>query len=447
MPTITFPKDFKWGTATAAYQIEGAAFEDGRGLSIWDTFSHTPGKVKNGDNGDIACDSYHRYEEDIELLADLGARVYRFSVSWPRIYPNGKGDLNPKGLNYYHNLINKLLEKGIEPMLTLYHWDLPQALQGLGGWANRDTVEAFSQYAETVFKEFNGKVKFWQPINEPFCAAFLSNYHGVHAPGFQDLQLAVDVSHHLVLAHGRAVQIFREMGIEGKIGTATNTTWREPYSNRPEDREACRREIGINIDWFLDPILKGHYPDYMVEWFKKKGAELRIADGDMEVIHQPIDFIGVNYYSGNIARYKENSGLLDIENIEIDYQHTHIGWPIYADGLNKVFHYLTDRYGTIPLFITENGACCIDELVNGEVEDQDRIHYYQQHLTAVSRAIESGIPIIGYLAWSLMDNFEWAEGYGKRFGLVYVDFNTRERKRKNSFSWYKNVIANGWMEI
>ncbi|MFD1781447.1 GH1 family beta-glucosidase [Fredinandcohnia salidurans] len=447
MPIIQFPKGMKWGTATAAYQVEGAAFEDGRGLSIWDTFSHTPGKVKNNDNGDVACNSYHRYEEDIELLDDLGTNVYRFSVSWPRIYPNGQGALNQKGLDYYHKLVNSLVDKGIEPMLTLYHWDLPQALQDLGGWADRNTIDAFSQYAETIFKEFNGKVKYWQTINEPLCAAFLSNYRGIHAPGYQDLQLAIDVSHHLLLAHGNAVKIFRELGTEGQIGTATNTTWRDPFSNRMEDIEACRREIGHNIDWFLDPIFNGEYPHYLVDWFKKKGAHLHIEDGDMEVIQQPIDFIGVNYYSGNVARYKENEGLLDIENIEIDYNHTHIGWPIYADGFNKVFHYLAERYGNIPLFITENGACCVDDLVDGKVNDQDRIHYYKQHLTAVSRAIDSGIPIIGYLAWSLLDNFEWADGYGKRFGLVYIDFQSQDRIKKESYHWYKEVIANGSMEI
>jgi len=447
MPIINFPPDFKWGTATAAYQIEGAAKEGGRGLSIWDTFSHTPGKVKNGDNGDVACDSYHRLEEDIELLVRLGVKVYRFSVSWPRIFPAGKGEINREGLHYYDNLINKLIEKGIEPMLTLYHWDLPQALEDQGGWGNRDTVDAFCQYAETVFKEFNGKVSYWQTINEPFCAAFLSNYYGVHAPGHKDLQLAVQVSHHLLLAHGRAVRLFRELGTKGQIGTATNTTWREPFSHKPEDKEACKREIGINIDWFLDPIFNGRYPDYLVEWFKQKGAEPLIEDGDMETIHQPVDFIGVNYYSGNVARYKRNAGLLDIENIEIDYEQTHIGWPIYADGLYKVFHYLADRYGGIPLFVTENGACCKDELVGGKVADKDRIRYYEQHLTAVSRALESGVNIIGYLAWSLMDNFEWAEGYGKRFGLVYVDFRTLERTKKDSYYWYKKTIANGRMEI
>lgn len=447
MPIIQFPKTMKWGTATAAYQVEGAAFEDGRGLSIWDSFSHTPGKVENGDNGDIACDSYHRYPEDIDLLNRLGVNVYRFSVSWPRIYPNGKGEINPKGLEYYHRLLDGLIEKGIEPMLTLYHWDLPQALQDQDGWANRETVSAFKQYAETVFNEFNGKVKYWQTINEPFCAAFLSNYLGVHAPGYQDLQLAVDISHHLLLAHGYAVQSFRDMGISGSIGTATNTTWREPYSTRLEDIEACKREIGINIDWFLDPVFKGEYPHYLLDWFKQKGAVLHIEAGDMEIIHQPIDFIGVNYYSGNIGRYKEKAGLMDIENIEIDYEFTNIGWPIYAEGFYKIFQYLAMRYGNIPLFITENGACCIDELLDGKVDDQDRIKYYKQHLTAVSRAIDSGINIIGYLAWSLLDNFEWADGYGKRFGLVYVDFSSLERVTKESYFWYKKVIANGWMEI
>ncbi|MFV2046375.1 beta-glucosidase [Metabacillus litoralis] len=447
MAIIQFPKDMKWGTATASYQIEGAANEDGRGPSIWDTFSHTPGKVKGGDNGDIACDSYHRYEEDIRIMKDLGIDYYRFSVAWPRIYPNGKGDINPKGLEYYHDFVDKLIENGIEPMCTLYHWDLPQALQDQGGWANRETIDAFVQYAETMFREFKGKIKYWITLNEPWCISFLSNHIGAHAPGYQDLQLATDISHHLLVAHGRAVKKFRELEVEGQIGFAPNTTWLDPFSDQQEDLDACQREIGHYVEWFMDPVFKGEYPQFMVEWFKKKGVELHIQSGDLDDINQPIDFLGINYYTGHIARYKENTGLFDFEYIEMGYERTDIDWPVYPEGFFKVLTHITKRYGDVPIYITENGACYNDEPVNGKVGDERRIKYLQQHLTALSQAIESGVNIKGYFVWSLMDNFEWAEGYSKRFGIVHVDYNTLERTKKDSFYWYKKMIANNWFEF
>ncbi|MEN0658287.1 GH1 family beta-glucosidase [Caldifermentibacillus hisashii] len=447
MSIIKFPKDMKWGTATASYQIEGAAFEDGRGLSIWDTFSHTPGKVKNGDNGDVACDSYHRYEEDIELIKDLGINIYRFSVSWPRIYPNGTGKINQKGIEFYHKFIDKLLENGIEPMCTLYHWDLPQALQDKGGWANRETIEAFVNYAETMFKEFNGKIKYWITLNEPWCVSFLSNYIGTHAPGNQDLQLATDISHHLLIAHGKTVSKFRELNIEGEIGYAPNTTWLEPFSDKQEDIDACHREIGHYVEWFMDPVFKGEYPQFMLDWFRKKGVRLHIQDGDLESINQPIDFLGINYYTGYIARYKENSGLFDFEYIKMGYERTEIDWPVYPEGFYKVLTYINNRYGNIPIYITENGACYNDEPINGKIKDKKRIKYLKQHLVALSRAIESGVNIKGYLLWSLMDNFEWAEGYSKRFGIVHVDYDTLKRTKKDSFYWYKKLVGNNWFEF
>jgi beta-glucosidase len=447
MTIIQFPKDMKWGTATASYQIEGAAFEDGRGLSIWDTFSHTPGKVVNGDNGDVACDSYHRYEEDITIMKELGIDTYRFSVSWPRIFPNGTGDINPKGLEFYHKFVDKLIENGIEPMCTLYHWDLPQALQDKGGWENRETIDAFVQYAQTMFKEFRGKIKSWITLNEPWCISFLSNHLGAHAPGNRDLQLAADISHHLLLAHGRAVKRFRELEVEGQIGFAPNTTWLDPYSTKQEDIDACHREIGHFVEWFMDPVFKGEYPKFMIDWFKKKGVELHIQEGDLETICQPIDFLGINYYTGHIARYKENSGLFDVEFIEMGYERTDIGWPIYPEGFYKVLMYITDRYGNVPIYITENGACYNDEPVDGKVQDRRRIIYLQQHLTALSQAIESGVNIKGYFVWSLMDNFEWAEGYSKRFGIVHVDYQTLKRTKKDSYYWYKKTITNNWFEF
>ncbi len=446
MAIIQFPKGMKWGTATASYQIEGATNEDGRGISIWDTFSKTPGRVVNGDNGDIACDSYHRYEEDVELMKELGIDVYRFSVAWPRIFPDGTGEVNQKGLDYYHRLVDKLLENGIEPMCTLYHWDLPQALQDNGGWNNRETIDAFVNYAELMFKEFDGKIKHWLTLNEPWCISFLSNYIGVHAPGNRDLQLATQISHHLLVAHGRTVKKFREIGIEGQIGFAPNTTWLEPYSTRQEDIDACNREIGWYIEWFMDPVFKGTYPKFMLDWFKKKGVELEIQDGDMEDIHQPVDFLGINYYTGHIARYKENEGLLDWELVEMNYDRTDIGWPIFPEGFYNVLMRIKDSYGDIPIYITENGSCYNDEPENGRVRDSGRIHYLQQHLTALSRAIASGVNVKGYITWSLMDNFEWAEGYTMRFGIVHVNYRTLERTKKDSYYWYKQTIANNWFE-
>ncbi|MGD6968071.1 GH1 family beta-glucosidase [Rossellomorea vietnamensis] len=447
MAIIEFPKDMKWGAATAAYQIEGAAFEGGRGLSIWDTFSHTPGNVVNGDNGDVACDSYHRYEEDIELMKELGIDTYRFSVSWPRIFPDGTGEVNQEGVQYYHNFIDSLLASGIEPMCTLYHWDLPQALQDKGGWENRETVEAFAEYAAFMFKEFNGKIKNWLTINEPWCVSFLSNFIGVHAPGYQDLQLATTISHHLMLAHGKAVTRFRESGIEGGIGYAPNTEWNEPFSDRQEDIDASNRATGWFIEWFFDPVFKGSYPEFMLEWFEQKGVTLKIEEGDMETISQKIDFLGINYYTGSVARYKKDHELFDVEKVDIGYEKTDIGWNIYPEGFYKVLCKIKDQYGDVPIYITENGACYNDGVEDGRVKDDRRIQYLKQHLTSLQRSIDSGVNIKGYLTWSLLDNFEWAEGYDKRFGLIHIDFQTLKRTKKDSYYWYKQIVNNGWFDM
>ncbi|WP_166240665.1 GH1 family beta-glucosidase [Paenibacillus turpanensis] len=447
MAIIQFPKDFLWGAATAAYQIEGAHDKDGRGTSIWDTFSRIPGKVKNGDNGDIACDSYNRYEQDIALLKGLGVGAYRFSAAWPRIFPNGTGEINRAGLDYYHRLVDGLLAKGIEPYCTLYHWDLPQALQDRGGWNNRETIDAFTAYCEPMFKEFGGKIKHWFTINEPWCVSFLSNYIGAHAPGNRDLQLATNVAHHLLVAHGSAVRKFRELGIEGKIGYAPNVTWIEPYSSRQEDIDASRRATGWFVEWFLDPVFKGEYPEFLVEWFAGKGVTVPILEGDMEIITQPLDFVGINYYTGNVGRYQKDEGLLDCENIDEGYEKTDIDWFIYPRGFYKVLTYIHERYGNVPIYITENGACFNDEPVDGRVRDERRIDYLKRHLTQLERAIASGVPVSGYFTWSLMDNFEWAEGYSKRFGLVHVDYNTLKRTPKDSYYWYKHIARTNWFEV
>jgi beta-glucosidase len=447
MAIIQLPKDLKYGVATAAYQIEGAAYEDGRGLSIWDTFTKQPGKIVNGDHGDIACDSYHRYEEDIQLIKELGCDIYRFSVSWPRILPNGTGDVNKKGIAYYHRLVDSLIEQGIEPMCTLYHWDLPQALQDNGGWENRSTIDAFVAYAEIMFKEFEGKITKWVTINEPWCVSFLSNYLGKHAPGNTNLQLATTISHHLLLAHGKTVKRFRELGIDGEIGYAPNTTWKEPFSKRQEDIDACQREVGFLIDWFFEPVFHGKYPTYLVDWYKHKGVTLDIQPGDMEDIQQRIDFVGINYYNGNVARYKEGCGLFDCEDIDMGYNRTDINWPIYPEGFYKVLTYVHQKYGDTPIYITENGACFNNEVEENQVHDEKRIHYLQTHLAALQRSMQSGVPIKGYLCWSLLDNFEWAEGYTMRFGLVHMNYRTLERTPKESYYWYQKVIRNGWFEL
>jgi beta-glucosidase len=448
MTIYQFPDSFRWGAATASYQIEGAYKEDGRGMSIWDTFSHTPGNVVNGDNGDVACDSYHRYEEDIQLMKELGINSYRFSVAWPRIFPNGRGEVNRAGLAYYHAFVDKLLEAGIEPFCTLYHWDLPQALQDEGGWDNRSTIDAFVEYAKVMFNEFKGKIKFWITFNEPWCVSYLSNFIGAHAPGFRDLQLATNVAHHLLVAHGRTVQAFRDSGIEGQIGYAPNTEWNEPYSTRQEDIDACRRATGWFIEWFFDPVFKGSYPDFLVDWFKQKGVNVPIQAGDMEIISQPIDFLGINYYTGKVGRHSKGESLFECESIDIGYDKTDIGWNIYPEGFYKVLTHIQQRYGNIPIYITENGACYNDEPgADGRVRDTRRINYLQNHLIAVHRAITAGVNMQGYLTWSLMDNFEWAEGYSKRFGIIHVDYNTLKRTKKDSYYWYKHIVETGWLDI
>ncbi|MFS1514449.1 GH1 family beta-glucosidase [Chengkuizengella sp. SCS-71B] len=447
MTILQFPNDFKWGTATAAYQIEGAYDKDGRGMSIWDTFSRIPGKVFEGDNGDVACDSYHRYEEDIQLMKQLGIKVYRFSVSWPRIFPNGTGEVNQKGLEYYHNFVDKLLENGIEPYCTLYHWDLPQALQDQGGWENRETIDAFVNYAELMFKEFSGKINNWMTLNELWCISFLSNYLGMHAPGKQDLQVAVDIAHHLLMAHGKSVSKFRELGLKGQIGYAPNVEWRTPYSNKQEDVEAANRARGWFVEWFMDPVFKGVYPQFMVDWYEQKGVKLNIQPGDMEAINQPIDFLGINYYTGSATKYVEGSGLLDNEHVDIGHDHTDIGWDIYPEGLYHVLTFITERYGQVPIYITENGACYNDEPKNGIVNDDRRITFLKKHILQLHRCIESGVNLKGYMCWSMMDNFEWAYGYSMRFGLVHVNYRTLERTPKESYYWYQKLAKNNYLQI
>lgn len=439
MTTFTFPPHFQWGAATAAYQIEGGWDEDGKGPSIWDTFCHTPGKVLNGDTGDVACDSYHRMDEDIALLKDLGVQAYRFSVSWPRIFPEGTGQVNRQGLDYYKRLVERLRENDIEPFCTLYHWDLPQALQDRGGWENRETADAFVHYAETMFQEFDGLIEKWMTFNEPWCITMVGHYQGRHAPGRQDLQAALDVGHHVLLAHGKTVKRFRELGTRGMIGFAPDLYWYEPFSDTSEDRQAAERGMG-GYQWFVEPVFKGTYPAFMETWYRSKGGEAPIRPGDMETIRQPIDFLGINYYSGGVVKHQENTGLLDFASVDIGYEKTGRNWFIYPQGLYNILRWVTEDYGPLPIYITENGAPFNDEVESGRVRDEERIRFLELHMLQLARCIQSGIDLRGYMVWSLMDNLEWANGYSLRFGLVHVDFDTLTRTKKDSYYWYQERI-------
>jgi beta-glucosidase len=437
---VQFPKDFLWGTATASYQIEGAAQEDGRLPSIWDTFSRTPGCVINGDTGDVACDHYHRYKEDVALIADLGVHAYRFSVAWPRVLPDGTGAVNQSGLDFYSRLVDELLERGVLPHLTLYHWDLPQTLQDRGGWASRDSVAAFVNFADVVSRKLADRVKYWTTINEPWCVAFLGNQIGAHAPGLQDLPTAVRVSHHVMLGHGEAVGVLRANGAE-KVGIVLNPTHVMAATDTPEDRAAAWRHDGYINRWWLDPLFKGSYPMDMLEWL----GEPPVENGDMEKIHQPLDFLGVNYYQRSLIARNDDDPVLQTQELKPPGEYTAQNWEVYPPGLYYLLKRIARDYNPPPLYVTENGAAYDDELIDGHVHDEKRRAYLQAHFEQALQARNEGVDLRGYFVWSLMDNFEWAWGYDKRFGIVYVDYATQQRTLKDSALWYKDVIKNnGW---
>ena len=434
-----FPRGFLWGAATSSAQIEGAWNTDGKSPSIWDTFCREPGRVAGGDTADVACDSYHRYGEDVALLKDLGADAYRFSISWPRVLPQGRGAVNRAGLDYYRRLVDAILAAGLRPFCTLYHWDLPQALQDRGGWENRATIDAFVEFADVIFREFGGKIDLWLTLNEPFVSAFLGNYFGVHAPGKKDMNTALIVAHHHLVAHGRAVARFRELAVQGKvsgtIGIAPNITWADAYADTEDDRQAALRAVQWSWDWFLDPICFGEYPEPLRGWFAGQGYHVPVLAGDLEAIRQPIDFVGGNYYCASVNRFDPTpeGGLLSSSPVDLGWEKSDIGWPLTPEGFTKSVVRIHRKYG-LPFYVTENGLCLND------FEDQRRIVYLDQHLRALRRAMAQGADVRGYMAWSLLDNFEWAEGYAKRFGLVHVDFATGQRRPKPSFDWYKAFI-------
>jgi beta-glucosidase len=442
-----FPDDFIWGCATAAYQIEGAFDEDGKVPSIWDIFSHTPGKIIDGSNGDIACDHYHRYKEDVELMKNLNLKGYRFSISWPRILPEGKGTVNRKGIDFYKRLVDALHSAGIIPFATMYHWDLPQALEDRGGWGNLDTSKYFADYGYILFKELGNTVPFWITLNEPAVFTYLGYGMGIHAPGKRDFPLAVKATYSALLAHGLAVEAFRSLGIKGQIGITLNLTPMHPASDREEDILSARRMDLMWNRWFLDPILKGSFPQEFIDLLSESRVFLDVDSEHMKKIGSKIDFLGVNYYTRNIIAYEPNVPLVHARSIEPGTNKTEMGWEIYPEGLYELLSSLKRDYGDITIYITENGAAFKDTLVDEKVEDPEREDYLRKHFYQAYRAINDGINLKGYFVWSLMDNFEWAFGYTKRFGIVYVDYPTQRRIIKRSGYYYREVIENNAISI
>lgn len=446
---MTFPRDFLWGAGTSAYQIEGATREDGRGPSVWDEFAAQPGRTHLGQTGEIAADHYHRAEQDISLIAQLGLTAYRFSIAWPRVLPSGAGQASAAGLDFYSRLVDLLLEKNITPVATLYHWDLPLPLYERGGWRNRDTAYLFADYAEMIARRLGDRVQWWVTQNEPWCSAYLGYGTGEHAPGLRgDAQGAVDVGHHLLLSHGLAIPRIRAQSPAARIGAALNLFPIFAGDKRPETIQAVQRADRFHNRWFLDPLYLGQYP---ADLFSDLGvAPPPIHDGDFQIIGAPTDFLGVNYYNRWVIRGQDLENASDeraplgVEYIR-DLPHdavTEMGWEVYPHGLDMVLEELSRAYHPSALLITENGAAFRDEWNgDGRVADRRRVAYLRDHLREVERAIAHGAPVAGYFVWSLLDNFEWAEGYSKRFGLIYVDFETQRRVVKDSGRWYAGFIA------
>ncbi|SCF02621.1 broad-specificity cellobiase [Micromonospora coriariae] len=435
---LRFPSDFGWGAATSAYQIEGAAKEDGRGESVWDTFARTPGRTRNGDTGDVAADHYHRYVEDLDLMRDLGLRSYRFSISWPRIQPDGSGAPNQRGLDFYRRLLDGLHERGIAPMATLFHWDLPQALQDTGGWESRDTTNRFADYADAVFQALGDRVPVWLTVNEPKTVVQNGYLGGHHAPGLRDPDAAYLVAHHLQLAHGLAVRALRAAGGTGRIGPALNLHPCYPADDSPEAAAAARLYDGYENRLYLDSLLKGSYPQDVLADLGPQSRMVRgIRDGDLAVISAPVDLLAVQYYT---PIYVTADG-----GTEQRWPTSEARWQqIYPDGMYDILTRVTRDYGPIPLTVTENGLPTPDALAtDGAVDDTGRISFLRDHLAAAHRAIAAGVPLESFHVWSLLDNFEWDAGYDQRWGLVYVDYPTQRRVLKSSAHWYRSVIADG----
>ncbi len=453
-----FPEGFVFGAATAAYQIEGAVAVDGRTPSIWDTFSERPGAVVGGHTGHVAVDHYHRFREDVALMRDMGLTAYRFSVSWPRVQPAGAGPANPVGLDFYQRLVDELLCGGIEPWLTLYHWDLPQQIEEVGGWPVRDTAARFAEYAGIVHSALGDRVKYFTTLNEPWCSAFLGYGSGDHAPGRRDAAAAVRAAHHLLLGHGLAVDAIRAQSGDTQVGITLNLYATSPVSSRPEDIEAARRIDGTSNRFYLDPVLRGEYPQDVIADLSAVTDFGHVRDGDLAVISRPLSMLGINYYSRHVLAAPEpgpdgridwrgpqpagpNIGSEAVRFISRGGPVTAMNWEIDAPGLTEVLRRVATEYPSLPLYVTENGAAFHDVLSpDGTVDDPERCAFLEAHLRACQDAIAAGVPLHGYFAWSLLDNFEWAWGYTRRFGLFYVDYLNQRRIAKASARWYSSVI-------
>jgi beta-glucosidase len=433
--SIRFPANFTWGVATSAFQIEGAADADGKGPSIWDTFSRNPANIKDGSNGDVACDHYNRYREDVALIASLGVDAYRFSMAWARVQPTGKGAWNEKGFDFYKRLLDELDTRGIASHLTLYHWDLPQGLQDDGGWMSRDTVHRFADYAHEVARRFGDRLATIATHNEPWCTANLGYGNAQFAPGVADKKQAIQVSHHLLLSHGLAMQSMRATNTAADLGIVLNLWTADPATDSDADRKLAALEWANSNEWFLDPLFKKRYPELSLQ---AHGADAPdVHAGDFDIIAQPIDFLGVNYYRREVMSAEEPP-----RKPEGGMGFTDMGWEIYPQGLVDLLTKMKDEYPNLPaVYITENGMAAVDTVEEGHVQDTQRIEYVRTHLEAMKTAMDAGVDVRGYFLWSLMDNFEWNSGYAKRFGIVYVDYATQQRIPKASALWYRDFLA------
>jgi beta-glucosidase len=433
-----FGPNFQLGVATSSYQIEGAVAEDGRGPSIWDVFTHTPGTIKGGGTGDVACDHYHRMREDVALMDWLGVDAYRFSIAWPRVLPAGRGAINSRGLDFYERLVDALLERGIAPCATLYHWDLPAALEAEGGWLARSTAEAFAEYAAVVAERLGDRVALWLTHNEPWCQAFLGYEIGLFAPGKRDLGQALSAAHHLLVSHGLAVQALRSR-VNTPVGIAPNFMPAHPATPAPADVAAAARQDGAFNRWFIEPVLGLGYPADMLDWYGKHMP--RFDARDLGIISQPIDVVGVNYYERSIVGHQDDGGPLCLRHVKITDRPRTADREIYAPGLREILDRLHERYAVPRIVITENGAAsrADEEVVDGQIHDQVRVDFLRAHLEQVLEARQSGVPVDGYFAWSLLDNFEWSEGYTLRYGIVHVDFETQRRLPKDSAHFIRSL--------
>lgn len=437
-----FSPDFRWGCSTSSYQIEGGADQDGRGESIWDRFCQASGNIRDGSSGAVACDHYHRWPQDLDLARDMGINAYRFSIAWPRIFPNGRGAAaNPKGLDFYSRLVDGMLERGLEPWVTLYHWDLPQALQDQGGWAERATVDAYVAYSDAVSRHLGDRVKHWITHNEPWCTAFHGHCEGVHAPGLKDFRMALQVCHNVLLSHGLALPVIKANVPDARVGIALSLHPLEPASDSALDNAAATRHDGLRNRWFLDPLHGRGYPADIWQWLGQDAPQVQA--GDLEAIATPMDFLGINYYFPETVAHAPGQGLLSTRVVAPDnVERTAFGWEVSPEGMVSLLSRVARDYQPREIYLTENGSTYEDVVTpEGDINDVARCRYLVRHLVATRDIAQRGIPIKGYFAWSLLDNFEWAEGYIRRFGLTHVDFETQQRRLKLSGKWYRGFLT------